>query len=439
MVPLDDDDLYSLVERIHASGTAAVFCIAGAGSQALTWLLSVPNASRTVIQATIPYHRAALTKFLGTSPSQAVSASTARRMAHSAFVQGQELIRIETDGFEKAGDEIMPRLVGVACTATIATSRAKLGEHRAHVAVWTDASVATYSLTLDKSFNRTREQEDSVVSKLVLRALADAAQVEFDIPLALTENEQLELTLRHFESIRIGGWGDDEETPDDIPNTARVTEVDAEDPLKLLLSHKAHVLVYLKEHKGMATVDGTFSGVILPGSFNPLHEGHIKLATVAAKMSGQDFAFEISVQNADKPPLEEEDIRGRIAPMLGRYNVILTRMPLLKDKAHLFPGSAFAIGYDTYERLLDLRYYGGTEQGLVDALNNIRSTGCRFLVAGRVDRNGQFVALEPEKVNRNWVDLFVTIPVEDFRVNLSSTEIRNLAAAAAATIDAMIT
>src|SRR5262249_4183844 len=42
---------------------------------------------------------------------------------------------------------------------------------------------------------------------------------------------------------------------------------------------------------------------VLPGSFNPLHDGHLLLARVAEEMTGAPVAFEISVTNVDKPPL----------------------------------------------------------------------------------------------------------------------------------------
>jgi hypothetical protein len=42
--------------------------------------------------------------------------------------------------------------------------------------------------------------------------------------------------------------------------------------------------------------------VYLPGSFNPLHEGHKQMLAAAVKLAGPDYegCFELTVQNADK-------------------------------------------------------------------------------------------------------------------------------------------
>ena len=66
---------------------------------------------------------------------------------------------------------------------------------------------------------------------------------------------------------------------------------------------------------------------VLPGSFNPLHDGHLLLARVAEEMTGMTVAFEISVTNVDKPPLAAGDVRTRLAQFAGRARVELTRAP----------------------------------------------------------------------------------------------------------------
>ena len=50
-----EPDLTRLVEQIHASPTKLVMYVTGGGVHAPTWLLSVPGASRTVLDVRVPY------------------------------------------------------------------------------------------------------------------------------------------------------------------------------------------------------------------------------------------------------------------------------------------------------------------------------------------------------------------------------------------------
>src|SRR5262249_21914739 len=67
--------------------------------------------------------------------------------------------------------------------------------------------------------------------------------------------------------------------------------------------------------------------VLLPGSFNPKHAGHVLLALVAEEITQQPLAFEISVTNVDKPPLEAATVRQRLTQFAWKSPVELTRAP----------------------------------------------------------------------------------------------------------------
>src|SRR5262245_24531136 len=83
--PFDSDCRETIPRAIHASGRHFVIALTGGGSGAIGLLLQTPGASRSVLEAIVPYALPALADWLGGVPDQACSAPTARAMAMAAF------------------------------------------------------------------------------------------------------------------------------------------------------------------------------------------------------------------------------------------------------------------------------------------------------------------------------------------------------------------
>jgi nicotinamide mononucleotide (NMN) deamidase PncC len=167
-----------LVRQIHAATGQIVLALNG-GSRAVAELLEVPGGSKTVLEAVVPYSEGAITAWLGSRPEQACSSRTARAMAVVAFGRA---MRFRANELQAAG---------VACTAGLASDRPKRGPHRCHIAMQTADTTAHWSLELEKGA-RSRREEEEIVSRMVLNAVAAACGTEARLDLPLMEKEQVE-------------------------------------------------------------------------------------------------------------------------------------------------------------------------------------------------------------------------------------------------------
>jgi hypothetical protein len=179
-----------------------------------------------------------------------------------------------------------------------------------------------------------------------------------------------------------------------------------------------------QEPDGTVRVGDPRPAVLLPGSFNPLHHGHMSLAHIAADRLGAPVAFELSIANVDKPELSADEVSRRLGQFRDRHPVYVSRAATFRAKAALFPGCVFVVGADTAARIVSPRYYGDDPVGMARALGEIADHGCRFFVGGRVDAAGRFVDVGGVTIPAGYRDLFEGLGEREFRVDVSSSELR---------------
>jgi hypothetical protein len=377
-----NDQLAEIVSAIHDSGRRVVIAITGGGSGAVSELLRVPGGSRTLLEAIVPYHIDSLVELLGREPDPACTAETASAMARRALRRAAQLCR----------DDVP--LVGLGATASLASDRPKKGDHRCHIATATGDVFEDVSIVLEKG-RRDRAAEEDLVARAIVLALARACGVSVpDTNTLLGPNDKLTVQ-RH----RAGGL------------------------VSQLLDGAIDRLTVLPD--GQLSTTAPLPRGVLPGSFNPVHAGHVELARVASEILQAPVSFEISVLNVDKPPLSADAVHRRVRRFAWRASVELTRAPTFLEKSRVFPGSTFVIGADTAERIVDAKYYGASDPNMIAALDEIAQLGCRFLVAGRIDSEGRFRILADIAIPPRFAVLFTSIPESRFRFDISSTELRD--------------
>lgn len=365
----------ALVDAIHARERRGVLAVTGGGSGMLSALLSVPGGSATVLEAHIPYASHALREFLGSTPNQACSVETARALAMRCFLRAREL----------GGD------FGFAITASLATDRPKRGAHRAHWAFqdtatarsWTcsgegtaDAHCADVKLRPAAEFGRAaRREEERLVENMGLEALAFSLGIADEPNLA-------------GETATIGRYAD------------------------VVLGSCSHV------------AEQSFQA-ILPGAFNPLHDGHRRMREYAARRLGIEVGYELCVANVDKPPLGYFEVQARLS-QFAPSDVVVTNAPTFVAKARTLGSVTFLVGADTLARIAEPRYYGGTAARDA-AIEEMRVLGCKFLVYGRVGADGAFKTVADLALPQTLAAMCMAVAEGEFRSDLSSTGLRDAA------------
>lgn len=375
-----------LAAAVHGAARPLVLAVTGGGSRAVADLLGVPGASRTVLEAVVPYCSAALTDWLGGRPERFCSERTARAMAMRAFLRAAELLRAA--GLDPG------RAAGLGCTASLTSDRPKRGAHRVHLALQTADETVAHSVELQKGA-RSRAGEESVAGALLLNLAAEAAGCELLLDPELLAGETL---LRRRCAP---------------PDTWRT-----------LLRGDASLIVQGPEAGPSAR------RVVFPGAFNPRHAGHREMARIAGEALGAPVVHELSIVNVDKPPLDYLEIESRGAQFEAGEPLLLTRAPTFVEKSRLLPGATFVVGADTVRRIGEARYYGDDPAARDAALAELAAAGARFLVFGRAAQ-GRFESLDDLELPPALRALCERVPEERFRRDISSTEIRRASEAEA--------
>ena len=307
--------------------------------------------------------------FLNRKPDHYCSLNTSLSMAANAY---KKCMQIDPEYKKKY-------LIGISVTASLATTYTKIGDHKFYISVQTESFTKSIECLLIKG-SRSREEEEQLITEYVLSLVAECCSIEKNMP--------------HHDEIPV------------------IHTIKAEKSWKKLLNNDVNFI----------SSDRSTPELIFPGSFNPLHDGHLRMRELAEKKTGMRATFEICARNADKPPLTFHEIKRTLDQFTDNDSWVMTSAGRFSEKAEMFPNSVFIIGADTLMRVFDEKFYSN-KKDMLDHIDRFNDHNINFLVFGR-KVNKKFISLRDIVIPENIKSRCTGFEEGSFRDDISSTELR---------------
>ena len=327
-----------LLGVLHATPVRLAVVAAGGGSGAIGQCFRFPGASRTFVEAAIPYDRPAMIDYLGGRPNDpSASPARARQLAVRAVTR--------TKAWSESPDPPVRGTLGVACTAALPSPHARHSQNRIDVVVYGPTFTWQASATWEAG-RHDRASAERLADAMIFTALARAAEVDFGNEVSPQSHASLEIRQQTSEpswrKLRRGQIG----------------------------------------HAGDLTDDA----VLLLCGPGPIQTSLIRTAERASRIVGKPVRPVLSLNRGDGlPPLDDLTLAERIAEAETIAPPILSRAARLEEKARAFPGRTFVLSAGAARSLArdaSAETAASTAERQVDHL--VRR-GCRLLIDGNRD------------------------------------------------------
>lgn len=346
----------------------------GAGLQQLLW--EVPGSSTYLSGASFPYSAEEQEELLGFMPEHFCSEEASIDLASAAYMKAYKF------GGKKP--------VGIGLTASVASEKIHRGEHRIFATIITEDVVRTAQFALEKDAGSAARLHDGEMCNdmgwfLMIDSLA-INETEFthpDHPYQYHDTSAL-AKVRFFERPFFAANG-----------------------------------------KRLANMPCNKHIALMPGAYNPLHEGHLGTAQNVMDEYGRTVVYEVTAEPPHKEGLSVQLLLQR-AKLLQGYDRLFTRKePFYLDKARAFPGIPLVLGADAMVRMLDPKW--GID--LKEMFKEFRKLETKLLIAGRTIGD-KFVTVDDISKDLRLADPHVwgyaqsvMLPISG-RFDISSTELR---------------
>ena len=277
-------DPQTMVDRIHKAPHRGVIHTAGGGSGVLPLLMKRGGGSATVLNASTPHGVKAVPSLLGYNLStpnrwpKAVSSAVARGLAMVAYQQAVQLCEDEP-------------IFGIGCTVSLAKTPSERinREHKGYVVLQTQDATIEISFSSHQS---DRVTEEEMVERIILDLVANGCGL-------------VHLTCRS-------------EAERQSHKTIHASAATCNHmQLPSLILREMPFIIYRLNPGNMpeqVAIDSLSRDglTFLSGSFNPPHQGHRAMRKISTSYTGEPCHLELSITNANKPPLDYLTIQERL-------------------------------------------------------------------------------------------------------------------------------